>query len=67
MTNADRTRSLKEMAATLSSELAKQADFDQAIIRKARESVFDAAQEAYLGGPRDATMRNGSLGTWSNS
>ena len=52
MASANRGRATREMAATVASEIAKQSDYDTLIVREARESVADAAENAYMEAPQ---------------
>lgn len=51
MLTADRSRAMQETSAALAAELTKQTEFDAATIRKARESVVEAAEKAYTEAP----------------
>ena len=51
MTNADRARATREMAAALATEMGKQVEYDKVTIQKARKSVLEAAERAYSEAP----------------
>jgi len=51
MASAARSRALEVMAAILASELAKQSEFDTEIVQNARQSVVEAAEQAFREAP----------------
>jgi hypothetical protein len=51
MVDANRRQTMENMAALLAKEIPRQSDYERTIVRDARQSVLQAAQDAYVAAP----------------